>query len=155
MMRVILYGCIILPLLIAMVVMAHAHDMDRPELDGWYASLINQWGGDCCDRKDCKPLKFGKKGDPDVDAWIGTDDDGQRTYQFRARPEVFPHANGEIINLPMSHRAYQWVSVEHNVKRVAGNPYGGEVLVACADFTPTAYRMAPTIYCFVPPMFEG
>ena len=133
---------------------AHAHDMDRPDLDGWYASLINQWGGDCCDRKDCKPLKFGNKGDPGVDAWLGTDEDGQRTYQFRARREVFPHANGEIVNLPMSHRAYQWVLPAHMEKRIAVNQYGSQVLVACADFTPTAYRVAPTLYCFVPPDLE-
>lgn len=154
-MRPFLYACIVLPALLLIAVRAWPHDMARPELDGWYASLINQWGGSCCDRKDCHPLAFGNKGDPGVDAWIGIDDEGHRSYQFRADPAIFEGAKGQIVNLPMTHRAYQWVEPrELNMKRVAANPYGGKVLVACADFTPTMYNQGMILYCFVPPMFE-
>lgn len=43
---------------VAALVPAMGHDMNHPDLDGWYETLDRPDGQWCCDRTDCKPTEY-------------------------------------------------------------------------------------------------
>jgi hypothetical protein len=114
-----------------------AHDPRQPDLDGWYSGLLNQYGGSCCSRQDCKVVSYGP--DSRSDAWI---DAKRGVWEVRISPRYFgPDADNQVYDAPPVKYAKQYGP--EGTRHVATNMTDG--FVVC--WSPTL-----GLLCVIPPL---
>lgn len=132
---------------------ALAHDPRYPQFDEFFDSLYApqvDGGGlvSCCDRKDCRALKFGRMGDPGVEAWY---DPQRRSYAF-----VATHAAWRDVDNTGDDRVY-YLTVEQT-NSVRQKLKDGEFVLPETPTDDLAFgcwtRANQRAWCMVPPRAE-